>query len=235
MDPSQPLEVLKINESAYCIEDNGVRCLLFTGTEKAMLVDTGFGVAGGLQAIVKSLTDKPVMLVLTHADPDHIGAAAEFEAAYLHPSEMPYYFKNAGPDARVFPLWEGDIIDLGGRCFEVLLIPGHTQGSIALLDRENRILVSGDSISLGPVFMFGDERCLHAYIASMEKLIGLQSAYDTIYPAHGPLPIPSGQVQKALAAANKLLAGELSPEEPPFPLPAKMYMHEGAGFFFCAT
>ena len=152
----------------------------------------------------------------THADGDHIGCNAEFDSAHMHPAEMPY-IQNTKADAAVSPLWEGDVIDIGGRSFEVLLIPGHTPGSIALLDRENRILVSGDSLSETPVFMFGEVRSIHAYIASMEKLIKLQGLIDEIYPSHGPFPIAPSQIKWAYEAAKKLAAGELPPQEPTFP------------------
>ena len=232
MESPQPLEAVKIAENTYSIEDNGVRSLLFIGEDRALLIDAGFGQAGSLRDVIATLTDKPVRLVISHADPDHIGNIAEFDAIEMHPAEMAYYALNAKAELRIDPLWEGDVIDIGGRRFEVVLIPGHTYGSIALLDRENRVIATGDSVSAGPVFMFGDARDIHAYIASMEKLIKLKDSFDTIYPAHGPLPQPPGQIDKALVSARKLLAGELSPSEPPFPLPAKMYMHDGAGFFY---
>ncbi len=47
------------------------------------------------------------------------------------------------------------MIDLGAMKFEALLIPGHTPGSIALLDRENRLLIGGDSVQRGTVLMVG--------------------------------------------------------------------------------
>jgi len=228
----QPLEAIKVSDSVYRIEDNGVRCLLFAGTRRALLVDAGFGGSGSLKAVVGSLTDKPVTLVLTHADPDHIGNHKEFSTVHMHPSEMPSFIKNTGAEEETNPLWEGDVVDLGGRKLEVILIPGHTPGSIALLDRENHILVAGDSISSGPVFMFGDERNIYAYIASMEKLLAISDAFDLIYPSHGPFPLQAVQVEKALTAAKKLLAGELTPQKPPFPIPAKMYMFDGAGFLY---
>ncbi|MDR0490873.1 MAG: MBL fold metallo-hydrolase [Oscillospiraceae bacterium] len=232
MNAPLPLETVKINDSTYRIEDNGVRSLLFIGREKALLVDTGHNSLESLKAVVESLTEAPIMLVNTHADADHIGNNMEFGAAHMHPSEMAYYFLNANRDAQVKPLCDSEIIDLGGRLFEVVLIPGHTPGSIALLDRENRVLVAGDSLSAGPVFMFDEVRDIHAYIISMEKLSGMMDAFDTVYPSHGSFPLQAESVGKALAAAKKLLAGELSPEEPPFPIPAKMYMHDGAGFFY---
>lgn len=232
MQTPQPLQAVKINETTYRIEDNGVRALLFIGTERALLMDTGFGNAGSMRDAVGALTDRPVFLVNSHADGDHIGKNEEFETAHMHPAEMPYYFQTAKADAPVAPLWDGDIIDIGGRRFEVILIPGHTPGSIALLDRENRVLISGDSISETPVFMFGEIRNIRAYAASMERLLALREEFDVIYPSHGPFPVAREQIGKALAAAKKLAAGELSPQEPPFPIPAKMYAFEGAAFFF---
>jgi len=232
-DANTPLTAEKIDDKTYRIEDNGVRCLLFIGDTGALLVDTGFGQSGSLKAVVQSLTDKPVTLVNTHGDGDHIGCNSEFEPAHMHPAEMPYFFQNAKSGAKAFPVWEGDIIDIGGRAFEVILIPGHTPGSIALLDRKNRVLVSGDSISGGnPVFMFGSVRSFYAYIASMEKLQKMSGAFEQIYPAHGPCPIPPSSIGKSIAAAEKLLGGELAPMEPPFEIPAKMYEYDGAAFFY---
>ena len=232
MDRSNPIQTETISDGFYSLDDNGVRCYLFTGSERALLVDTGFGQAGSLKAVVESLTDKPLTLVNTHGDPDHIGKNEEFGTTYMHPSEMAYYAKNATPGMKVMPLWEGDVIDLGGISLEVVLIPGHTPGSIALLDRSRRMIFTGDSISKGPVFMIGEGSDMHAYMASMEKLLSLADTFDVIYPAHGPMPISPDHINKELTAAKKLVAGEIPPQEPPFPLPAKMYMHDGAGFFF---
>ncbi|MBS3652131.1 MBL fold metallo-hydrolase [Pseudaminobacter sp. 19-2017] len=44
---------------------------------------------------------------------------------------------------------EGQIIDLGDRRFEVLHLPGHSPGSIGLLDRENGLFFAGDAIYRG--------------------------------------------------------------------------------------
>ena len=229
---SLPLETVKIDDHTYSIEDNGVRCLLFIGSERAMLVDTGFGEAGNLKPVVESLTDKPVILVNSHADRDHVGKNAEFGETFMHPSEMANYALKAEKGVQVSPLWEGDIIDLGGLLFEVILIPGHTPGSIALLDRENRILVAGDSVSARPIHMFGDMRNIYSYFLSIEKLIAMSDAFDTIYPSHGELPLPVGHLSKEIAAGKKLLAGELPPIDPPFPMPAKAYVYDGAGFLY---
>lgn len=224
-------EVIETGDNSWRIEDDMVRAFLFEGTDRALLVDTGFG-NGNIREAVEKLTKKSVTLVITHADPDHIGGNALFDKACMHPAEYSYYYENMPADAAVMPLWDGDVIDLGSRKFEVVLLPGHTPGSIALLDREKRILVSGDTISEAPIFMFGKMRSVHAYIHSLEKLSGMSESFDVIYPSHGPFPLGTNLIESLIAGAEKLLRGELEAQAPPFELPARMYVAEGAAFFY---
>lgn len=70
-------------------------------------------------------------------------------------------------------LVEGDVVDLGDRSLEVLHLPGHSPGSIALLDRETATLFSGDVV-------YDDEPLdalagsdPSAYAVSMRRLLGL--------------------------------------------------------------
>ena len=229
-----PPEAVKISENEYRLEQGFVRFFLFIGEEKALLVDAGFGGKESLKEIITTLTDKPVQLVLTHADPDHNGYLAEFEQAYMHEAEFPACQELAqSTGTELCALKEGDIIDIGGRSFEVLQVPGHTPGSLAFLDRENRIIVTGDLVSsMMPVFMFGPGRDLDAYRSTVERLSGMKDAFDQIYPSHGVFPLTSDYVDKMLAAANKYRAGELPAQDPPMPIPAKMYMDGDVGFYF---
>jgi len=237
LDKAFPLEIVKINDSAYRIEDDGVRCFLFIGSASALLVDTCRNQTGSLKAVIDSLTDKPVMLVNTHSDWDHISDNASFGPAHMHPAEMSSYVQNAKQATLMRPLWEADWIDIGGQVFEVVLIPGHTPGSIALLDRANKILLTGDSISGGNpirhVVMFGEKRNFDAFIVSLEKLLELErkNAFDTIYPSHGQFPLSADTVESTYIAAKKFIAGELSPSEPPVQIPAKLYEYNGAAFY----
>jgi glyoxylase-like metal-dependent hydrolase (beta-lactamase superfamily II) len=150
----------------------------------------------------------------------------------MHPAEFAYYHESCPKGAAAEPLWEGETIDLGGRLFEVILIPGHTPGSIALLDRENRILISGDSVAESPIFMFGKGRSLHAHIYSMKKLLAFSDLFDEIYPAHGPCPLNKDIIGKLIRGAECVLNGEAEVSDPPFAIPAKVYRAEGAAFFY---
>lgn len=48
---------------------------------------------------------------------------------------------------------EGDVFDLGGTKLEVIELPGHRQGSIALYEKEKKILLVSDAIN-GYLFLF---------------------------------------------------------------------------------
>ncbi len=83
-------EIIKINENSWRIEDSGVRFFLLTGTDRALLVDTGRNIDNARE-IAESLTTLPVMLVNTHADGDHVAGNGKFDAFYMHPDEEPNY------------------------------------------------------------------------------------------------------------------------------------------------
>jgi glyoxylase-like metal-dependent hydrolase (beta-lactamase superfamily II) len=226
-------EVKDHGKGIYAIEDEIVRAFLFVGSDRALLVDSCTGGDDIIRAC-ESVTDKPVTLLNTHADDDHTGGNAAFGKALMHPAEYAWYYETSPERAALVPpeaVWEGDALDIGGRTLEIISIPGHTPGSIALLDRTNRILVAGDSVSMTPVFIFFPVRSLRAYADSMAKLLTLIDDIGVVYASHGPMEVSPGQIGKQLAAAKKLLAGELAGVDPPFELPALMYEYDGAAFF----
>lgn len=77
----------------------------------------------------------------------------------------------------------GDEIDLGGRGFSVVDLPGHTPGSIGLVDHEERALLSGDAIYDGGLIDTLPESDVEAYLGTMEALRTLD--VDVVYPGHG--------------------------------------------------
>lgn len=228
---NEDFNVIQIDDHTWRIEAGMVRAWLLTGEKKALLIDTTM-TEGDLAGVVRSLTDLPLMVINTHADPDHISCNDQFETVYMHPADYELYKENAKAGyADPKPVEEGDRIDLGGRVFEVLHIPGHTPGSIALLDRENRTLISGDTVSANPVFMFGASRNTDDFRKSLLRLQSLSPEFDRIYTSHGPYCTDKSQIENELICLDECLQGKVSPEDPPFPMPAKMYRSHGAGFF----
>lgn len=64
-------------------EFDNASMFLLIGAERAMLIDTGFGV-GDLRGAVEMLTDKPVTLVISHSHGDHCGGAYQWEEAWCY-------------------------------------------------------------------------------------------------------------------------------------------------------
>ena len=221
-------KVIEIDESTWAIDEGMVKSYLLAGKERAMLIDSGNG-AGDLRQLVSSLTGRPVMLVNTHADGDHTGCNDQFDTPYLHPSEFAYY-EERNPGKAHLALPDTAKVYLGDRWVEVLLIPGHTCGSIALLDEERRYLFSGDMVSVSPIFMFGAQRSMLAYYSSLARLSRRAEDYDKIFPAHGPMPLEPEIITRLMDCCEAALAGKLEAQDPPFPVPAKVYSLNGVGF-----
>ena len=77
----------------------------------------------------------------------------------------------------------GDEIDLGDRGFSIVDLPGHTPGSIGLIDHEERALLSGDAVYDGGLIDTLPESDIEAYVRTMDRLRRLD--VDVVYPGHG--------------------------------------------------
>lgn len=201
-------ECIQINENTWRIEDGHVRFLLLCGTEKAALIDSGMTTPDA-RRIAEGLTKLPLILINTHADPDHISGNAAFDEFCMSPAEEDNYREHNGK-GRLIPVKEGDIIDLGGRPLEIIDIPGHTPGSIAILDEKNRVLISGDSVQDGNVFMFGKYRDLDLYRESLGHLELWNGRYDEIYPMHGSFPVFPELIRKLQEGAQQVRDRQVS-------------------------
>lgn len=221
----------KIRQGFYSIDQGFVRSFLIEGDREALLIDTGVG-DGNLKEYVEKITKLPVTVIFTHADGDHVGGAGQFERRFMHPCEFDYYKSKNENTVQMEPIWEGDIIHLGSYCFEVILIPGHTPGSIALLEKEKRFLIGGDSIQIGVIFMFGNGRDFDAYRASMRKLQGRLEEFDTVYAFHNALSMEANTVNLLYTAAGKVMENKVygKPEER-FDGKVKFYETDGVSFY----
>jgi glyoxylase-like metal-dependent hydrolase (beta-lactamase superfamily II) len=66
-------------------EPGHVQSYLVEGTDRAILIDTGTGIAP-IAPIARRLTAKPIEVVLTHNHFDHIGGNADFDQIAIHPA-----------------------------------------------------------------------------------------------------------------------------------------------------
>lgn len=203
------VDIIRIDETTWSFEEPGVRFFLLTGTERALLIDSGMQTRNAKE-LSEELTTLPLSLLNTHADPDHIGSNNEFDIFYIHPAEASNYYNTQKRAGTMLPVWDGDIIDLGGRPLRIITLPGHTPGSIAVLDEKNRRIFTGDPVQDGRIFMFGVQRELHAYRHSLLKLQKYSDAFDVIYPSHGTCPVKPTMIMELYEAAGKILDGQLT-------------------------
>ena len=198
-------DIIQINDTTWRFEDDGVRFFLLCGKEKAALVDSGMNTPNARE-MAESLTDLPLILINTHADSDHISGNGAFEEFYMSPAEEENYRQNGGKGT-ILPVKEGDLIDLGDRPLRIIDIPGHTPGSIAILDENYRVLISGDSVEDGNVFMFGRFRDIDRYIESMRHLAEYDGRYDEVYAMHGSIPVKPDITEKLIEGATQIKNG----------------------------
>ncbi len=179
-----PNEVYAITEPFHFQEVNSY---LIIGEKKALLFDTGLGIAN-IEKVCRDIYPGHIFVVNSHLHFDHIGDNHRFDEVYsfneshalkrikrgLEPRELAYHVTPAmfaKPYPKDFcpasyrilpscpgPIEAGHLFELGGRSIEVLHTPGHTADSIMLLDRKARILFTGDTFYLGALYAhFNDD------------------------------------------------------------------------------
>jgi len=191
------------NESLYLVE----------GNTRAVLIDAGTKIAD-LDKIVASITKKPVMLVATHAHPDHTGSSINYyPELYIAPGDAGSQFM-ADYKGKVMELKDGETIDLGGRSLEVVFTPGHTPGSTTFIDREAGYGFSGDSFGSGNLLLFGNFSTL---LATCRKTSAIMEKYGIkfLYPGHyfGRNVETKQRVDDIASMSEDILAGRIEGEE----------------------
>lgn len=79
---------------------------------------------------------------------------------------------------------DGEVIDLGDRQLEVMLVPGHSPGSIALWDAASGMLFAGDVVYDGPLLYDGRGMSIEDYRASFTRLRALP--IEVVHAGHDP-------------------------------------------------
>jgi len=104
-------------------------------------------------------------------------------------------------------LKDGDVIDLGGRKLEVIHTPGHSPDSICLLDREARLLWTGDTYYPAAIYLHLPGSDIDLFIMSYERVIALSSHYDLLLPSHNEPCVEKAELGRVLQAAREIKAG----------------------------
>ena len=192
---------------------SGDMMYLVEGKTRAALIDTGVGV-GDLKKYVERITDKPLIVLLTHGHVDHASGTAQFDEVYMNGKDAELFKEHTALDSRkgyvnaCNPNWaktltdanfqpvdnparfknlgEGMTFDLGGVHLDIYDLPGHTQGMTAILIRENRALLTGDGANMFTFLFLKEALGLTSYEKSLQRLKKITSKkYDKVYCSHG--------------------------------------------------
>ena len=173
-------------------------------TKRAVVIDPGGDLPDIERAIAQAgLTVEKIWL--THGHLDHVGGAADLKARLNVPVEGPhradqFLLEHVEESARAYGLtgmknvtpdrWlaEGDTVAIGDLSFAVLHCPGHSPGSVAFVNKEQRLAIVGDVLFAGSIgrtdLPGGDHAQLLKSIA--DKLMPLDDDVVVI-SGHGPV------------------------------------------------
>lgn len=195
---------------------------LIFGRDKALLVDTG-AEGGRIRPVVDRIVAAwlaanhrsgiPLVVAHSHSHGDHVAGDGAFRdrpdtiVVGLKAAEVASFFGVAN--------WPDGIatFDLGGRALSIIPTPGHQKAAIMVYDPRLRILLSGDTLYPGrlyvPVNFLDEDR------ASIDRLVAFAAKHPirAVLGAHIEMTGTPGRDYAHEAAAH--------PEEHPLELPAE--------------
>lgn len=247
-DVNPYVEVFRFRENFYGLFTlnldgaGDVWMYLIDGPEKAMLIDTAYGL-GDIKALVDEITGgKELIVVNTHTGPDHCLGNFRFDTIYCHEYEAFSIRKKCSPDCfdylfdengnnifvqfdkedlpvykdfELIPVEDGHLFNLGGDYeIELLWTAGHAAGHAMYLDKQNRILITGDCLipatnSVGngprPQDPYGKYSTIEAYYYQMKKVAERIAEYDYLFGGHYGVEFESNVIVDVVETAKKIL------------------------------
>jgi glyoxylase-like metal-dependent hydrolase (beta-lactamase superfamily II) len=215
VDPVAP-GVLRLSEAVVSERERSYFYLL-VGRDADCLIDGGWGFCSSLVAL-RPEPSKPLLAIATHSHFDHIGLLHLAGNRYGHPAEaavfaepnpfatqvLPYLdgLEALAGGGRIDPasvrqhacpldafLDEGGTLDIGGRSLTALHTPGHSPGSLTILDAANGLLFCADVVHDGHIWddIPGADQSL--LLRSHERLLEVDFALAC--PGHGAILSPA--------------------------------------------
>jgi glyoxylase-like metal-dependent hydrolase (beta-lactamase superfamily II) len=185
-----------------CVSPMQVNCYVLASStdSRAIIIDPGDEKAK-IERVLKKHNLKPEFIINTHGHIDHIGADDQFRIpVYIHKQDLAllqdpklnlssFFTSSFILKSNVKLLEDGENIELDQIQLEVIHVPGHTPGGIALLLKKpkDKILFTGDTLFCQGIgrtdFPGADEELL---IKSIKNKLLKLSDDTVIYPGHGP-------------------------------------------------
>ena len=226
----------KIGDGIYLINEfDSTNCYLVVGDEKALMIDCGTGFCN-LREAAENLTDKPLILVATHGHVDHVGGAGQFEELYMHSEDcrlvnkiqmsmlarklfvaLSGVIKENGFSKRdvkkgryktkIIPIEGGFVFDLGGRTVSVHHTPGHSRGSVALIDERENFIFSGDNVCDALWMHLPGATSLEEWLPSAEWLYDMSREYRVFW-GHRTPELSREYIATVIAWGKEIIASQ---------------------------
>jgi glyoxylase-like metal-dependent hydrolase (beta-lactamase superfamily II) len=175
-------QIHEYNPDFYILRESGCThfekpfLYLFFGADKALLQDTDSGnsdAARAVSAVIGKWLRRnhresiPLVVAHSHSHDDHRAGDAGF-ASLAGTTMVPLTVAGTQQffEIKNWPVDAG-AIDLGGRIIDVIPIPGHDQLGVAFYDRQTGVLLTGDSLYPGRLYIPD----FAAFRSSTERLV----------------------------------------------------------------
>lgn len=188
-----PIQVHAYNADLYILRQSKCKTaeapflFLIFGEQKVLLLDSGATKDGPLWQTVESLVADwlqrrgqgfvELIVAHSHSHGDHVAGDAQFVGKDLVATVVTLERAGAlrfwGFDD--YPL-DRPTLDLGGRVLDVLGTPGHKDDSVTLYDRRTHLLLTGDLVYPGHLFVFTPEEWPD-FVASLRRLVDFAAAH----------------------------------------------------------
>ncbi|MCL2565760.1 MAG: MBL fold metallo-hydrolase [Defluviitaleaceae bacterium] len=220
----------KLHPWLYGIHDPmDVYMYLVVGEEKALLYDSAYGFAP-ISPVIRSITNLPLEVVLSHGHIDHANGSYQFESAWIYEDDKELCLRHTGRTAKkraldgaaskgislpenfdddayihsgagnLKDMKIGQVFDLGGLCLEVVKMEGHTQGSVGLLAQEKRVLLTSDGANPHLWLFLEESTSVSEYIAMLERSLKLE--FDTFFIGHSGREFNKEYFNRFISAAK---------------------------------
>ncbi len=151
---------------------------VLAGATSALVLDSGATNTATLRNTVRNLVgSRSVLVAHSHHHGDHVAGDAQFAGQPM--TTVVARTRAAVQAAFGIASWPGDpgMLDLGGRVLDVLAIPGHQAEHIAIYDRRTGLLLTGDTLYPGMLFV----NDWATYRASLSRLADFVAAHPVAH------------------------------------------------------
>lgn len=189
-------------------DPQGVNFTLIKGEKKAILFDTGYGI-GDIKKEIEKLITTPYIVINSHGHMDHTCGNYLFNEVYISENDYQLCLEHNSLDRRrqnIIDARKKDIIDnnfnsdkyinakmnllpldfkeidLGNFHVKVINMEGHTKGSIGLLIKEEKLLLTGDA-AISMIWLFLKESTSKTDYIKMLEMVKSED-FDNFLTGH---------------------------------------------------